>query len=194
MGARHRRETTADTAGREKIRDSRTTRSAAPALHGRIVSRPSIGGSFGGTSIGGPSGNGVPRRGLTGARHRRPEEPDERQPQKIQSSASAGKEACAFVWLRMRYWCLEKRVAERLVYILKSRSITVLLASLTLQLPGLLASRKFIILLAFTAGCVNWAAEYIKHQIGSDGVSITIGVRRARWMLVVPWLHADANG
>jgi hypothetical protein len=94
----------------------------------------------------------------------------------------------------MRCWCLEKRAGERVAYLLKSRSITVLLASLTLQLPGLVSSRKFIILLTFGAGAANWMAEYIKHQIGSKGVSITIGVRRARRVIAVPWLHAARHG
>jgi hypothetical protein len=94
----------------------------------------------------------------------------------------------------MRSWRLEKRAGERLAYLLKSRSITILLASLTLQMPGLLASRTFIILAAFAAGCVNWSAEYIKHQVGAKGVSITIGVRRARWVVAVPWLFAVEPG
>jgi hypothetical protein len=182
MGARHRRETTAVTAGREKIWDSRTSRSAAPALDGRIGRRP--------PASSGPRGNDALRRGLPGARRRRPEGPDGRQPRKVAAAASAGKEDGGFVWLRMRTWRLEKKAGDRLAYLLKSRSITVLLASLTLQLPGLLASRTFIIAVAFTAGCVNWMAEYIKHQTGSKGVSITIGVRRARWRIAVPWLHA----
>jgi hypothetical protein len=94
----------------------------------------------------------------------------------------------------MRSWRLEKRAGERLVYLLKSRSITILLASFTLQLSGILSQRTFIVLAAFAAGCVNWLAEYIKHQVGAKGVSITIGVRRARWVIAVPWLHAVGHG
>jgi hypothetical protein len=84
-------------------------------------------------------------------------------------------------------------MAERLAYILKTRSISVILASLTLQLSGIVSNKSLAIGMAIIAGCVNWTAEYIKHKIGSKGVSIIIGVRRVRRVGLIPWLHAGTH-
>jgi hypothetical protein len=92
-------------------------------------------------------------------------------------------------WVWKRGWNLDKKKGERLVYIMKTRYISMAVLSLGFRLTNMISSRSMIFMLAITAGAVGWAAEYVKHRLGSQGISITLGIRLTRWVLT-PWLDA----
>jgi hypothetical protein len=101
-----------------------------------------------------------------------------------------GHEALGYNWIWKRGWRLDKTTANRLAYQMKTRAISVILASLGLQLSGLLSSKIWIIAMAITAAGANWVAEYFKHQLGSKGLAITFGFRWRGALFVTPWLVA----
>jgi hypothetical protein len=93
-------------------------------------------------------------------------------------------------WIWRHGWRLNRKDASRLAYQMKTRAITVILFSLGLQLPGILHNKVPITMLAITAGGVNWVAEYFKHQVGPQGMLVTLGFRwRTRFFPTV-WLIA----
>jgi hypothetical protein len=92
-------------------------------------------------------------------------------------------------WVWKCRWLLDQQKGERLVYIMKTRYISLAVISLGLRLTNLISSRSMIFMLAVTAGAVGWFAEYVKHRLGSQGISITVGIRMTRWVLM-PWLDA----
>jgi hypothetical protein len=64
------------------------------------------------------------------------------------------------------------------------------MASLGLQLPGILSDKLFIIVLGFTVAATNWLAEYFKHNVGSNGMSIIFGLRWRQRYVPTLWLIA----
>ncbi len=92
-------------------------------------------------------------------------------------------------WVWKRGWHLDRTKAERLAYYMKTRYISVAVASVGLRMAGMISSPAMIFTLTAAAGGMGWAAEYIKHRNGSQGLSITLGIRIMRWV-VTPWFDA----
>jgi hypothetical protein len=100
-------------------------------------------------------------------------------------------EGSRYNWIWRHGWRLDRKSASLLAYQLKTRAITVILVSLGLQLPGILKNQVPIIILAITAGGVNWVAEYFKHQVGPLGMSVTLGFRWRTRFVPTLWLIAS---
>jgi hypothetical protein len=99
----------------------------------------------------------------------------------------------AYDWIWVHGWHLDRRKGERLAYYMKTRYITLALVSVGFRMMNVISSPVMLVIvfmLTVAAGAMNWIAEYLKHQIGTQGLSITLGIRWKRWF-ITPWLDAS---